>query len=331
MITKIFFLIVLACEAKRLTECINLEIPIENPQENCIPDSIANNYETQKNFLESQELLEEHSFINYWYSYGPELQQFSTKATNLNFIKEILRKEEAKKIFDVMKRNYKRYMRDYLFREFLGLQSKEDKEKLLFQAISLYQGRFRSVWVRLGKPGPKKFNYWPRVFSFFQRTIDLGIHDSIEAVFHEIMNNIGPVMNEGKTFILKKQFCMLIKFLSTCESEKYGLHWIADHPDPGLILAFFLYPDYPPSKDFYFFRLIKNRKADQSIFEIGIGPFQRKLHFEIQRFGKEKVKFDSDFRNPYSSQINDEDLISIVSKIITRLLNFCPQKVLQVL
>jgi hypothetical protein len=192
--------------AKQLTQSINSKLLLENTQENCLPDSSKKNYFIQKDFLESLEIIEEHSFISYWYSYGNKWRRFSEKNTSLNFIKEILRMEEAKEIFEIMIKSYKKYLRDNLFKEFLGPLSKEDKENLLLQAISLYQGRFRSVWVRFGKPGPKKFNNWPRIFSFFKRIIDLGIYDSIEAVFHKIMKNIGPVMNEEEIYKLRSSF-----------------------------------------------------------------------------------------------------------------------------
>jgi hypothetical protein len=314
MITKLFTLfIIVGNGTKQLAQ-----------PPGCLPQR-RDNYLTQRDFLERLELLEEHSFIRYWYSYENLNRKFYTKSTSLNFITKILRMEEAKNIFGIMKKSFKKYMHDKLFKEFLGPLSKEDKEKLLFQAISLYQGRFRSVWVRLGKPGPKKFKNWLQIFIVFQRIINLGIYGSIETVFHDLMIYVNDPQKEELVYQLGHQFHLLIRFLSNCESEKYGLPWIAEHPDLRLILSFFLYSNYPPSKSFYFLKKIKKKNADRSIIlEIALEHLQQATNFEINRYGEKKVIFDRFFRNPYSSQITANDLKFIISKIFSRLLNFCP-------
>jgi hypothetical protein len=311
------FFIVLVHGARQLNQLAALEEQIVNRISN---DSTKSNYLIQKKSLKKVGLMDDCSFVSFWCLY-----QNQKPVSTIEFIKEISKQEGERRIFYIMKSGFEKYMREKLLNEFLGPLPSEYKEELLFQAYSLYRGRIRSIWARIGEPGTKKFNNWPHIFPFFQKTIHLGIYGTLEAVFNEIMHNLDGSQNIKIFFRLKRQFCMLAMFLLNCENEKYGLSWIADHPDPRLILSFFLYQDYPPSKEFLFFRRIKDKDDDRSgLFEIALDYLKQKTNFKFNRLREKNATFGSEFKNPYSSQIIDKDLKLIISVIISRLLKFCP-------
>jgi hypothetical protein len=320
------FFLGLVYGATQLTQPADSELTLP---EKYHQERIRNDYLVQKDFLESLEFMEEHSFISYWYPNLHMRPRFSTKNKSLNFIKMILEHYSAEEIFHIMKKRFKKYMQNELFKVFLDQNSsKEDKEKLLFQTISLYQTRFRSVWARLGKPGPKKFNNWPRIFLLSQRIIDLGIYGSIEAIFHEIMKVPFRIKNEQIIYKLKKQFCILVDFLSSCESEKYGLFWLANHSDARLILSYHLYLIYHPSRNHQNLKSIKEKSADRSkIFKDVLDYLTAEFNFEFNPIGEEKVIFGNDFRNPYPPDIiGDKELQLSIDKIISKMWIFCDPK-----
>jgi hypothetical protein len=255
---KIFltFILVLVHGARQLTQASPLEEKMGKSPSN---DNTKDNYLIQKELLENLGLMDDCSFVSFWYFY-----ENKRPVSTIEFIREIMKPEGERRIFRIMRRGFKKFMRKKLLIEFVGPLSKESKEELLFQAISLYQGRMRSIWERIGEPGTKKFDNWPFIFFFFQKTIHLGIYDTLEGLFNEIMLRIDGYQTTKYLYRLKKQFWMLAVFLLNCEKEQYGLPWMAAHPDPRLILSLFLYnEDITPSKSNYFYFKIKDKDADR--------------------------------------------------------------------
>jgi hypothetical protein len=153
----------------------------------------------------------------------------------------------AKYIFRKMKKNFIRYLNERVLKELLSCDpkiSKAEKIKLLLQVMSLYWGKFRSIWARIVKPGKIKFKNMNQIFFDFQKMISLGIYGSLEYVFDEIILNFRKTTNNNLLISYRNCYITLVEILSNDENENWGLRWIAGHTDPHFILAYFYYQRY---------------------------------------------------------------------------------------
>jgi hypothetical protein len=274
-----------------------------------------------KILLVDMRFMDETAFILMWTSYG-HAQTFSTKATGWNLIKEF-----NEKMFDKMKENYVEYMSDMVLKELLSTHpenTRDAKEDLLFQAISLYQERFRSIWARIPeKTG--KFDDLKETFLIYQIVLDFGIHNSLEYLFNGIIANLENTKNDGfLLYSLKRHFYQLAVILSEDENENCGLRWIAGQKDSLLILSYFYYLSCPPGRDSTFILDIKQKKKDPRTFlSFALDFLRKKLNYQFS-IVDDKVSFHDDFMNPFPAHIMQTDeLKTVTTKIISKLLNFC--------
>jgi hypothetical protein len=267
------------------------------------------------------EFMDETAFILLWYLYGgPE--PLCPRATNWNLIKEL-----NERMFKTMKENYFRYLSEMVLKELLSTNpenTKDVKEELLLQAISLYQRRFRSIWMRIPRK-TEKFDDLKEIFLIYQKVIDFGIYYSLKYLFKELNANLESTKNNGfLLYSLKQHFYQLALFLSEDENENWGLRWIANQKDPLLILAYFYYLECPPGRFQTFLLEIKRkRQSPRRFFNFGFYFLKRKLKYQLDVVG-DKLIFFPDFQNTFPSHImQSHELETVITKIISKLLNFC--------
>jgi hypothetical protein len=272
-----------------------------------------------KNFFKTVQLMYDYTYILFWYSYGHRMD-LPTKATWLNFIKEIKRFGYGGHIFMVLKENFVKYMDEKLLADLLISNpdiSETDKENLLLDAMTLYQYKFRSIWLKLGNSG--KFDDLKPKFSYYRKLLCLGIYDSLDVAFNKMVRNF-----EKSTLLDRRNFHLLVRLLTNDRNENWGLRWVANHSDPYFILKFFL------SRENYsvlFFPLLENlyyenndRKSD---FDKAFAVLRRMLDCKVNLKDNEPI-FESDFKNPFPSHImGDNELKLVISQIVVKLKNFC--------
>jgi hypothetical protein len=283
------------------------------------------NYEKipAKKFLKDIQLMSDFAFILLWYSYGCHKNLSPSRATGLNFINKVSKKKNRGEIiFGEMRANYEKFLGEKVLKELLlpdSKVSKAKKEELLNDAIALYQGKFRSIWMRIVKPGSEKFDDLRQMFSLFQMAIEIGIYESLDFVFREIFRNFNVLDKQKLVYVYKKQFYALSALLSNNLDENWGLRWVANHHNPYFIITYFYYQRYLPDIGYTFLKCFlkyaDNRKRDfQTIIEI--------LNYKFY-LGDQKLKFYPDFKNPFPHIIGDDELKAIIDKIVSKARILC--------
>jgi hypothetical protein len=330
MFPKLFILYIsLACIAKRSYQSADLKLSLEDLQEKILLDHrdqkcFSSNftvtsikYIPPKELLKNMESMNENAFIILWSSY--EKYRFSWPKVNL--IKELNEKR-----FVIMIENYESYLGEIVLKELLSTNSKDSKdvkEGLLFQAMSLYQGRFRSIWMRIaGKT--KRFDDLKLTFLVCQKVIDFGIYNVLEYLFGMIVKYLEKEpKNYELIYSYKIHFRELLDLLSADEKENFGLKWVADQIDPYLIIAYFFYQKYPLSFHSTFIQKIKCRKEDPLYtFDVVLGVLKEKVKHQFDVIEGE-LTFNPDFKSPFPHIIEDDELVMIIRKIISKLMKFC--------
>jgi hypothetical protein len=330
MFPKLFILYIsLVYTAKRSYQSVDQKISLQDLQEKILLDqrnqecSSPNfnfksiKYIPPQELLRDMELMNETAFIILWSSFGNYRYTWS----KVNLFKEL--NEER---FEIMKGNYELYLGEVVLGMLLSANpedSKDVKEGLLFQAISLYQGRFRSIWMRIaGKT--KKFDDLKEAFLIYQRVIDLGIYNVLEYLFKKIVKHLEMEPNNyDLIYFYKVHFHNFLSFLTVDEKENFGLKWVAEKTDPYLILAYFAYQDSRPGHHNTFIWEIKCRKIDPWWnFNIAFRLLRKKAKDQFDLING-VLKFNNDFKSPFPLIINDNELVSIIRKIISKLISFC--------
>jgi hypothetical protein len=255
-------------------------------------------------FLRGMALADDYYFIKFWYSYG-ESQFFRSRANGYNFSREV--SYHGKEIFGTMNDNFRSFLANLFFPGLLDLAQQKDKEELLSMAKSLYNGRFYSIWMRLLKPNAGKFDSMRDVFIFLQATIDHSIYEMLEVEFYEMYRDLEKA-DKQSYFKHEQRFELLVDSLSHDQENKFGLLWIADHPDPILVLCYFLYRKSKPIQTPKSLSLHDLSKAIENFKDLVDDDFL---------IVEGRVGFLLEFQSPYDN-IGDYDLKVIISKIITK-------------
>jgi hypothetical protein len=222
-----------------------------------------------------------------------------------------------------MKKNYVDYMNWTLLEQFVSSDpkiSKTEKEDLLVEAMSLYYGKFQSIWMRIIEPGTEKFDKMRQTFSNFQLAIDLGIKGSIEYAFGEFMRNFDGQDNDKLFFNSKRHFYELVGILSEDKNENWGWRWIAGQNDTNLIFSYFNYQMHSPNHTSFLGNNQSNPPSSRTAaFDKVVNLIKRKMNFRFWVLDGEAI-FISDFKSPFPLHIMEErELKQIISTIISKL------------
>jgi hypothetical protein len=332
----VIFLVFWITDASKSSQLNDLKSPLEELQEKIL--SIHRNRSeywidigenpiaarTPKKFLKEIALMDDFPFILYWASYGNLL--FVADRTGWCLFREITIKKNLKKfIFEAMKDNYKRYLNERVFKDLLSTSpeiSEAEKEELLSDAITLYYGKFRSIWLRYVKHRSEKFDDLQPTFTFFRKILYLGIFRSLDLIFSEMLRNLNNP-DDKLLFYYKEKFHMLAGVLSTNEIEGGGLRWVADHKDTRFLLAYFFYQRYLPTRDYTFIKNVRqSAKIRKQNFETVLFIIRRQMKLKFDLNGRQLI-FYKDFKCPYPDYILDYDtMISTIFKIISMAWNF---------
>jgi hypothetical protein len=68
-----------------------------------------------------------------------------------------------------MKQSYLWFLNGDFHNKILEANLQGQKEKLLTDAMALYYGKFRSIWMKLVDPKSEKFDYLQETFSYIIR------------------------------------------------------------------------------------------------------------------------------------------------------------------
>jgi hypothetical protein len=275
------------------------------------------------NLLKEMEFMDDCAFILFWKS-GGSITGLPSKATGCRFIRDVAndRFKPIFSVFDMMKSNYKKYLEKKVLKELLSQISKAEKEELLFNATSLYNGKFRSIWMRTMGSENGKFDYLHEIFSFFKNAISLGVYGLLEEKFNELVKYYNGPKRDDPPYLKAKQFELLIGFLSTEKNENLGFRWVANHSDPLFTLSYFYFQE----KILYgsLFRAIRfKREERRDAFRAVRRIIKNMMNNEFSE-ADGQVWFNSFFHNPLAPTImGDDELKECISKIISKLYNFC--------
>jgi hypothetical protein len=331
----VIFFIFWVTDASKSSQLADLQSPLEELQEQILSIHRDPNKDrviivekrraarNPKKFLKEMALMGDFPFILYWYSYG---NLIFVSDTDWCLFREItIQKNLEKSIFEAMKVNYSRYLNERVLKDLLSTNpevSEAEKEELLSDAMALYYGMFRSIWIRLVKPGSEKFDDLQPTFTFYRKILYLGIYDSLDLIFSEMFRNINNP-DDKLLFNYKKQFHMLVGVLSDYEIECGGLKWVADHKDPHFILSFFYYLRFLPTLDYTFIKKLRPTAETRAIdFEIVLGIIRRLMKFKFDLKGRQLI-FYKDFKSPFpGDKLGNDAMISTIFKIISKARKF---------
>jgi hypothetical protein len=326
----LFFIIAMVYGDKRSLQSADSNFSIKELEEKIISDLRRNELSlspvpitrfSPKIFLKNIGLMDDCPFVLLWHSYGNRIWHQS-RATGRKFLREI--SKDGRYIFKEMKDNYEKYLIGTLLKEFLSSNSdvsKEDKVEVLFKAMELYYGKFHSIWVKIVEPRSETFDDLKATFSFLYQAIHTSIFDLIESGFEKIMGVLEDPSKKDLLYTYKKQYCELVDILAINDNENWGLRWISNQKNSLLIFTFFYYHRCAPDRNSTFLQnIMKTRKID---FKIVLDQILKMMNHNFVLKGNE-LKFEPDFKSPFSPQIMGVDeLKSVLSKIISKLLKFC--------
>jgi hypothetical protein len=276
---------------------------------------------TSKKFLQTMNQMDDNSFIIFWDSYRVE-KSVASKVTGRNLIKEVIGQKGFGKLFENMKKIFEYFMYKRLVKQFAFPvpEISDDNEELLLEAMTLYHGKFRSIWMRMAEPGSEKFDDLSPMFANIRQTINLGIHGSLDYVFGEILRNLNRPENKELVFNYKKHFAGLVDLLSTEKKENFGLRWVADHEDPFFILSYFYYQKYIPNPTNTILWYIINKDQTQTLdFYNVFLPLRVMTNHEINLKNRRLI-FEPGFKSPFPPNImGDEEFKIIIIKIVSKL------------
>jgi hypothetical protein len=272
-----------------------------------------------KTILNELRLMNDYPFILLWYSYGSN-KALAYRAMGCGFFNDIFTVGES--IFRAMKGNYEKYMTEMLLKEFLSFSiTKVDKENLLFDAVALYYGKFRSIWRKLVKPGSEKFDGLEGTFSFYRKAIDIGIYGSLELVYKKIQTVCSS--DAELRLAYKKLFQRIAKLLSSNENECWGLRWLAGQEDQNFIIFYFYYLKYSPQLYYTYFVYKQRDKSLEFEFDTAMDVLKKSMNLNFELKNRQLI-FAPDFKNPFPPEImGTEELKSVISTIVSKLLLFC--------
>jgi hypothetical protein len=114
-----------------------------------------------------------------------------------------------------------------------------------------------------------------------------------------------------------------VQLHATDYCDNGGLRWIADHRNPYFILAYFYYLGYRPN-DRTFLQDIREKNEER--WQVFKGVLDNIKVFMKNKFHitRGKLVFDTDFKNPFQTQIMEvEELKKVIHQIVSKLLIFC--------
>jgi hypothetical protein len=229
--------------------------------------------------------------------------------------------ESKKPYIDCYERKYEYYLEEKILKEFLSAKiTKAEKEALLAKAMSLYHGKFYSIWRRLSL---LDFDKLPLIFSFLQRAINKDIYELLDFAFNESVKKLDK-NNIETIYAYKNQFHWLAQFLSIDESENWGFRRISEHSNPRFILCYFMYQRHLPSRYTIVGDLQDRYESHSDYFNHVLEILREKLDnkFNLKDPKEKELKFDPNFKSPFPPEILATDELQIVlSKIFSKL--FC--------
>jgi hypothetical protein len=279
---------------------------------------------TSRKFLQNMNQMDDIHFIIFWVL-NKGYRSGASKVRGRNLLKQIIERRGFGKLFEDMKKNFEHFMYNRLVKQFVFPVSEisDDNEELLLDAMTLYHGKFHSIWMRMAEPSSEKFDDLSLMFANIRLTISLGIHGSLDYSFGEIMRNLNhPEKNEW-VFNHKKHFAGLVNLLSREENENLGLRWVAGHEDPLFILSYYYYQVFDPHPTKTILWYIINKDQSQAVdFDAVIWTLKVMTRHEI-KLEKGKLIFLPGFKSPFPPNIiGDEDFKIVIDKIVSKLLIF---------
>jgi hypothetical protein len=271
-------------------------------------------------FLDKMQFVDDCFFVLFWYSFGYH-KRFLTQSIGDKFFKELSEQTVLGKIvFDSMIVNYLTYLREYLPKEFAQAKGDADREALISKLQAFHNEKIYQISAKLGNL--KGFDGMHERYLFYQNAINHDIYSLLESKFASFFKSY----RKGDKKSIRnheEQIHFLVRFLSKDEEKKFGLPWIANHPNPIVVLFYFLYQIFQPT-------------SQNSIFNFFAKNFQNKLwninkviefiQHRILRgntysISNGVVKFYPEFKSPFDPSIlGDDELKDIVSKIIPKVL-----------
>jgi hypothetical protein len=143
----------------------------------------------------------------------------------------------------------------------------------------------------------------------------------LESRFGKIIGLLDDPSKKDLVYIYKMQFCELVDILMSDVNENWGLWWISNHKNLLFIFTLIYYRRHAPDRLSTFLQTINSNRDIN--FQIVLHQMLKLMRYKFRLKGEELI-FEPDFKSPFPPHImGDDELKSVLSKIISKLLKFC--------